>query len=63
MIRGIVELLTNSYESYKRLERELGHKTEKYIKIIIKNPRSKENDKQLIIIDHAEGMSLSLIHI
>jgi DNA topoisomerase VI subunit B len=52
-VDAIVELVTNSDDSYRRLE-EKGVKTDGYIGIVITGDRYINN---IICVDHAEGMS------
>ena len=57
LIRAIVELLTNSYESYKRIEEKEKIQLKKKIILIIKNPKDRNLHKELIVIDNAEGIN------
>ena len=61
LIKAIVELLTNSYESYRRIEVKEKIQLKKKITLILKNPKGKDEEKELIIIDNAEGMEKSLL--
>lgn len=56
LIRAIVELLTNAFESYRRIEEREKIQLKKKITLILKNPKDKSKKKELIVIDNAEGM-------
>ena len=50
LTRAIVELLTNAYESYKRIEAKEQTKLKKKITVLIKNPKDKNKKRELIVI-------------
>lgn len=55
VVRGVVELITNSDDSYGRLE-EKGGKTESIIKLSVERKRKNSIIK---VLDYAEGMTLN----